>query len=256
MDNFADRELPRHARIAADLRRAIGSGTLAVGERLPSEVELVARYDVARGTVRQALAALRTEGLVAGGRGAPPRVRAPRLSQPIAELISFSAWLRSVGRMPSGRVISWEFERADRRTAAALGIAPGATVRRLVRLRMADGEPVMIERTAFPLEICGLVGEVDLERGSIFASLGERGIVFERARQEIDAVAASAADARLLRCRVRAPLLRVRRTSYSPVGRPLESSEDRYLAERVTLTIDHSAADPSLVRRLPATGTD
>ena len=53
MDNFAGPELPRHARIAADLRRAIGSGELAVGERLPPEFELMGRYDVARGTVRQ-----------------------------------------------------------------------------------------------------------------------------------------------------------------------------------------------------------
>jgi len=256
MDNFAGPELPRHARIATDLRRAIGSGELAVGERLPPEVKLMGRYDVARGTVRQALAALRTEGLVAGGRGAPPRVRAPRLSQPFTELVSFSAWLRSIGRVPSGRVVEWRIQPADRRVATALGIDPGSAVYGLVRVRLADGEPVMIERTAFPLEIGQLVGEVDLEAGSIFASLAERGIVFDRARQEIDAVGASAADARFLGCPTRGPLLRVRRTSYSPAGRPLESSEDRYLAERVTLTIDHSAAESSLVRHLPATGTD
>jgi len=142
-------------------------------------------------------AAVSAWGLVAGGRGAPPQVRAARLSQPFTELVSFSAWLRSIGRVPSGRVMEWRIQPADRRVATALGIDPGSAVYGLVRVRLADGEPVMIERTAFPLEIGQLVGEVDLEAGSIFASLAERGIVFDRARQEIDAVGASAADARV-----------------------------------------------------------
>ncbi|GAB2815477.1 hypothetical protein GCM10027176_20180 [Actinoallomurus bryophytorum] len=51
-------------RIAADLRNQIERGELAPGDALPSEAVLVERYQVARGTARQALAAIEAAGLI------------------------------------------------------------------------------------------------------------------------------------------------------------------------------------------------
>ena len=56
---------PLHVQIADELRRQIGVGKLRPGDLLPSENELMTRYGVARGTVRQALAALRADGSIA-----------------------------------------------------------------------------------------------------------------------------------------------------------------------------------------------
>jgi GntR family transcriptional regulator len=53
-----------HERIAGDLRLLIHSGTLAAGDRLPTEQELVAKYQASRTPVRQALATLANEGLI------------------------------------------------------------------------------------------------------------------------------------------------------------------------------------------------
>ena len=62
---------PRYREIAGELRSAIECGELPVGTPLPSEAVLTARYGVSRGTVRQALALLEAEVLVATepGRG-------------------------------------------------------------------------------------------------------------------------------------------------------------------------------------------
>lgn len=65
----------RYRRIAADLTAAVTSGELRPGDDLPSEAELVRRYQVSRGTVRQALAALDTAGLIDSRQGRPRRVR-------------------------------------------------------------------------------------------------------------------------------------------------------------------------------------
>jgi DNA-binding GntR family transcriptional regulator len=59
----ADR-LPRYRQIAADLRAAVRAGQLVTGAALPSEADLIARYGVSRGTVRQALAVLEADGLI------------------------------------------------------------------------------------------------------------------------------------------------------------------------------------------------
>jgi 8-oxo-dGTP diphosphatase len=56
---------PAYEQIAADLRAAIDEGRLQPGDRLPTEREHAARYGVAIGTYRQAIAMLREEGLLA-----------------------------------------------------------------------------------------------------------------------------------------------------------------------------------------------
>jgi len=55
--------------IAADLRRRIADGEWPEDRRMPGEVALSQEYEVARGTIREALAVLREEGLIETDRG-------------------------------------------------------------------------------------------------------------------------------------------------------------------------------------------
>ncbi|MFJ9420652.1 GntR family transcriptional regulator [Streptomyces sp. NPDC101249] len=61
-----DREgpVPPYRQIADDLRRQIQDGTIPVGRRIPSMVEMEQEYGVARDTLRKATAVLKNEGLV------------------------------------------------------------------------------------------------------------------------------------------------------------------------------------------------
>lgn len=54
----------RYEQIADDLRRLITAGTWPVGERLPAEAELAARYRVSTPTLRMSLELLQSEGLI------------------------------------------------------------------------------------------------------------------------------------------------------------------------------------------------
>jgi DNA-binding FadR family transcriptional regulator len=69
----------RAARVESRLAAAIHSGVLADGERLPSEPELASMLGVATVTAREALVALRSQGLVTTtrGRGGGSFVRRP-----------------------------------------------------------------------------------------------------------------------------------------------------------------------------------
>src|SRR3954452_10501652 len=68
-----------YRQIADQLRRAMDRGELGPGDKLPSEAELMAHYDVARMTARQAIQELRGEGRVVAeqGRGVFVRLPAP-----------------------------------------------------------------------------------------------------------------------------------------------------------------------------------
>ncbi len=245
-----------YRKVADDLRAAIAAGGYEPGARLPSESELAERYSVSRGTVRQAFAALRADGVIASRRGARRVViGGPRL-QSFGELLSFSRWARAVGEQPAGRMVSVLRRTATPIEAERLALPAGAWIYYLVRVRLLSGRPVMIERTAFPDQVGALVAGFDLETESITERLEELGVVFADAEHVIDSVPASAEDARLLASRPRVPLLRERRRTIDPAGTPVEWSEDRYLGSAVAFTVHNSVAANALSRTATQSGPD
>lgn len=61
--------------IADTLRERIRAGELKAGDRLPTQAELADEFGVERGTVRQAMKRLQSEGLLSNvSKGSPPRV--------------------------------------------------------------------------------------------------------------------------------------------------------------------------------------
>ena len=66
--------------------------------------------------------------------------------------------------------------------------------------------------------------------------------MFADAEHVIDAVPASAEDARLLGVSPRVPMLRERRLTTDPAGAPVEWSDDRYLGSAVAFSVHNSTA--------------
>lgn len=229
-----------HASVAADLRARIMSGELPEGASLPSEAQLVQAYGASRGTVRTALQALRREGLIGGGQGRPPTVRAAVPGQPFENLLSFSAWARKIDREPGQHTVEVARRAAGDDVAAALGLPLGTPVVEVLRVRSLDDEPVMLERSCFVESVGRLLFDFDPDSGSIYAYLAGRGVDLVSARHTIDAVAADEVDADLLHIRPGSPLLRERRRASAGDGSPIEYSDDRYRPDRVTFTIDNT----------------
>jgi GntR family transcriptional regulator len=244
------RSRPLHRHIADELRRQILDEHLVPGYQLPSEHELARRYGASRGTVRQALNTLRAEGALATRRGSRWIVLAAPLVQSFSELLSFSAWARSQGHVPGGRLLELARRPAEPIDAERLGAEPGEAVYHLLRVRTLSGTPAMIERTTFVEEVGRLLLEFDLESSSIYEQLGDLGIVFARARHTIDAIPATVEDGRLLDIPRRTPLLRQRRASTSQTGQPLEWSDDRYRGDAIAFVIDNSSFLGNLERLL------
>lgn len=236
----------RYELIAGELREEILSGAHPVGAPLPSESELAARYGAARGTVRQAVAVLAAEGLVGSRQGARRIVLGRARSQSFAELHSFAQWARSHGYRYGGRVIAQRRRPPTPAEAARLG--PGEVLD-VLRLRTLEDEPVLLERTAYAEWIAAAVEELPPGCGSVTEALYESaGLVFAYGEHLIDAVPASAGDARLLGVRRGSPLLRQRRVTTTYEGRAVECSDDRYRAGSVAFSIRNSIGANPLVR--------
>jgi len=232
--------LPLHARVAEELRGRIDRGELVPGAALPSEAQLREQFGASRGTIRAALATLRREGLIDGGQGRLPVVRDAVASQPFENLVSFSAWAEQLGRTPGQRTIEVARRAVSDPAAHELGLEPGTIGVEILRVRLLDGEPVMVERATFVESVGRLLFDFDPDSGSIYAYLTAEGVDLRSARHTFDAVPAGELESGLLGIPAGAPLLRERRRATSADGTPLEYGDDRYRPDRVTFTIDNS----------------
>ncbi|TJZ54288.1 GntR family transcriptional regulator [Streptomyces piniterrae] len=240
----------RHEEIAEELRRAIDREDYTVGSLLPAETELAAHYGVSRGTVRQAIAALTTEGLIGSRQGARRVVLAGRRSQSFTELCSFAQWAHAMGREATGHVVSSAYHPATPEDSERLQLPLGTRVLHILRVRGLGGRRVLLERTVYADWIAPAVERIEPECPSVTQRLYEdEGLVFAYGEYLIDAVAAGAQDAELLGVRRTSPLLRVRRVTTTRAGRPVEWSEDRYRSDAVSFSVHNSTGNNALARK-------
>lgn len=235
----------QHQEIAAHLRQEIKKGKLPPGATIPSESELCRQFDCARGTIRQAIATLRNEGLISSGQGRRSRVLDTVPTQSFDGVISFSQWCHMSGIEP-GQQTQWVTRRpAGSELAAHLDIGDSDQIVSVYRLRLMDGEPAMVERLNYPFEVGKHVLVFDTDSGSIYQELTRAGVDISYATRTIDAVPAEPEDAKLLGVEPGTPLLRVRRRAFTIDGVPIEASDDRYLSTMANFTMTSVRGNPS-----------
>ncbi|MFC4819614.1 GntR family transcriptional regulator [Dokdonella ginsengisoli] len=206
------------------LQRQIENGALPPGRPLPGERELAERHGVSRVTVRKAIAGLVADGLLVQRRGSGTFVGA-RIERAFSHLTSFSDELRARGIEPGSRTLSGESGAATPDEAMALGLAPGARVIRLRRLRLGGEQPLALERSTLPAFALASAAGV---RDSLYAALDRRGLRPCRALQRLRAVAFDAEAARLLGVKTGSPGLLIERRGFLADGRVVEFTRSHY----------------------------
>lgn len=231
---------PLHAQLYEEMLRRIRSGAWCAGEKVPSEKSLIAEFGTSRGPVRQALATLRAEGMIVGGRGAPPRVHRTAPHQSFDTFMSFTEWARELGMTPGQRVIERVKRPATEEIARELQIAPDEPIVEIIRVRLLGEKPAMLERSVFPYEVGAPLLRGEFDNGSIYQTLAKTGAVPVRAKHIIDAIPAHPLEAEQLHVDHGAPLLRVRRLTYSATDTVIETADDRYLPAMTSFVVENS----------------
>lgn len=221
---------PAHTQIEATLERALDRGALAACDRLPAERELAERFGVSRMTLRQALGALEQRGRLTRHKG---RYGGTFVAEPKLELVGaagLSDQLRGLGVAAGARVLQ-AIERDARRDEALLG----RRVFAIDRVRLANGEPVALERGAYAVDAFpGLLDE-QLD-GSLYALMRRRyDNAPTRAVERLEPALARQAEADALGIGPGSPVMLVERTAYSASGRPLERSHDVFRGDRTRI---------------------
>jgi GntR family transcriptional regulator len=212
-----------YARIRDELRTRIVAGAYKPHERLPSESELMSSYGVSRITVRQALGELEKEGVLFKVAGKGMFVSLPKPFQSLARLQGFAEALSEQGHEIYNRLVSIKELPAGPDVAQRLGLAEGAPVTELRRVRHLNRRPVSLDVTYVAAHLGKRLAQENLATRDIFLILeNDYAIPLGYADLTIDAVPADAELAALLQIAAGAPVLRIERLTHTKEGAPLD----------------------------------
>ena len=225
--------------IADALRSDLADGKYAPGDKLPTEAGLAERFGVNRHTVRHGISALVEEGLIRTRRGSGAFVAATPTDYPIGQRVRFHENLIAAGRQPDKRVLQFEERSATTGEAKALQIAPGDPVCAYHGLSLADGQPIAVFESLFPLGRLTGIEEALNQTISVTEALRLAGIAdFTRASTRLTAVRATATLALHLQVSEGDPLLKSSGVNVDDAGVPVEFGRTWFAGDRVTLTLE------------------
>lgn len=211
---------------------------LGVGDALPPERTLSARFGVSRMTLRRALDELVREGLLCRQQGRGTFVAEPAIARPLT-MTPFCEDMRRRGLDPSSRTLSVEWTHAGARMGRRLEVSPDDRVVQVVRLRLADGAPIAIETAYIPAELVpGLTAE-DLADGALDALLANRyGLRIGTGLQLVEPTVTSAEESEALQVPLHSPAFLFERTTRSGSGGVIDFRRSVYRGDRYQLIVE------------------
>jgi GntR family transcriptional regulator len=243
--------IPLHHQVYLDLRRALDLGEFKVGERLPTERELASRYGCSLITIRHALGELTREERIERTRGRGTFVLPRRIEHDFAGEASFEEEMRRRGLEATTSMVARHSEPAGEAVARELEIEPGSTVFLVERLRLADGEPLLLEQARLPTSRFPGLLEVDLERNSLYELLAQRyGMQVARTTETIAPVQLPAREARLLAARPRTLALLILGTASTRNGVPVEYTRSYIRTDRTRYRLERNVLRRGWARAL------
>lgn len=224
--------------IADALRSDLAEGKYAPGDKLPTEAGLAERFGVNRHTVRHGISALVEEGLIRTRRGSGAFVAATPTDYPIGQRVRFHENLIAAGRRPDKRVLQIEVRSATAGEAKVLQVAMGEPVCAYHGLSLADGQPIAVFESLFPVGRLSSISEALSQTSSVTEALRMAGISdYTRTSTRLTAVRATATHALHLEVSEGDPLLKSSGVNVDEFGVPVEFGRTWFAGDRVTLTL-------------------
>lgn len=231
---------PLYVQLMEELETSIRNGVYKPGDKIMIEAEMAKEYGVSLITVRKAVGSLMEKGLVVRKQGKGTFVTKPKYSRNMKKLQSFTEMCEQMGVKPGAQVLENRLIMADKKVADRLGIEPGSNVVYISRLRLADGEPVQVEKSYFPLKYAFLLEE-DLNNGSMFECLKEKaGAKVASSEKMIELCRATAEEAALMDVKKGDYLLFVKSTAYDENGEPMYAGIQLINGDRFSLYVYES----------------
>lgn len=192
-------------------------------EKIPSEREICEHYDVSRTTVRQAISELVKEGYIYKKLGKGTFVSSKKYNQNLQSFYSFTEEMKKIGKAPSSKVLNFEILTANKDIAKNMKISQDELVYKIIRLRLADGEPMMLETTYVPYNLFPGITKEELNKKALYDiysdTFNER---VEYAEESFIPVLIQKDEAKTLQIEAGSPSLKITRYAYNKYNKVIE----------------------------------
>jgi GntR family transcriptional regulator len=231
---------PLYAQLASYIRIQIQASVFKPGDQMITENELCDILKVSRTTIRQCMNRLVDEGLLVRSRGKGSFIADQKLRRNINYMYNFTENIRSAGAVPSSIVLEKTIKSADQIIREKLQLPEGNDrVFFLVRLRCANDEPVVYEKTYVPYYFCEGIEHFDFSHASLYQILnGHYSLILNRAVEMIEAVILNSDMEKKLGCKGRMPGFSIQRTSYLESGYIFEYTTSITRADKCVYRLD------------------
>ena len=207
---------PLYYQLAEIILSEIESKNLKENDKLLTEREYAKKYELSRATVRQALAYLEEKGYVYKVQGCGTFVSSKVIQQKLLKVYSFTEEMKKLGKIPEAKILSLKNIVGDEKVAKELNLNSSDEIFELERLRIADREIIMYERTYMPVKKMPNLSKKELLISPLYDIIQSRyKINFNKVFERFSVLKADESVASILQVNKNSPLIKLQRWTYS-----------------------------------------
>ncbi|MEK6455780.1 GntR family transcriptional regulator [Caldifermentibacillus hisashii] len=217
--------------IAQEMRRRIKSGFYPNDQPIPDEHTLSQEFECSRLTMKKALDVLVMEGLLMRKRGHGTFIiQAPADDEKVNVISDVNIGLSNMVKEKKieSKIILFEIQFPSEDVARNLAIDKETPVYHIIRLRIVNQEPFVIEETFMPSQLIPGITE-EVLYASIYNHINHTlDLTIGGAHRKIRACKSEKLDQQYLGCKVDDPVLEVEQVGFLNNGIPFEHSFSRH----------------------------
>ena len=209
------------------------------GQSLPSEQAFCDNFGLSRTVVRQAFSDLERRGLLKKRNGKKTTIAHPEYRGALMQsLRGFHEEAEREGQSPRTKVLNFGVIAADATIAAKLGVAEGAKVILLTRLRYLGEEPEVFVKTYLNHDRCVALLAEDFSDKSLYRVMEKKlGLVIQKGVRTIRAVALNVRESSMLKVKPHSPALLLTSIGFLADGTALEYFVAKHRGDRTEFEV-------------------
>ncbi|MBR4471529.1 MAG: GntR family transcriptional regulator [Erysipelotrichaceae bacterium] len=226
-----EKQLSKRQIIENYILEEIKNGDLKVGDQIPGEIELAEKFGFGRQTVHNCLRDLANRGVLERTPGRGSFVSGKPVNRNIANKMSFTDDMRSIGMEPGSSLLEFRLSKASDfpMIADLLQLSEEEKLYYIVRLRTGNGTPIALQYLYTPYKY---IGDIDLGTlsGSFDKYMENKGIQVEGFVTKLKAIEGNEKQLELLQVKSKA-LLKSLSVRYIDGKIPVQCTESLYRSD-------------------------
>ncbi|WP_158738085.1 GntR family transcriptional regulator [Alteribacillus sp. YIM 98480] len=228
-----------YLQISEFIKKQILEGIYEEGSKIPTEIELMERFNVSRTTIRLAMKEVVKEGLLETKPGKGTFVSKGKMYHHLQGFKGLYETFLEAGMTPETKLIDFETVVSNYDIQLSLGLEVDTKILRIMRLYLIDNEPIALAEISVHPKLADLISEEDAAKYPVYKTLSTRsGHRIKQAHFEIFAKDSSDYVAEALNIEQGSATLGAERVLFSEKNEPVEHTYLWFKPDAYRFTLD------------------